>query len=124
MRRLLIIEDDNRLRATLVAALTDDYMVRSAPNGREGIAFLRENPVDVVLTDILMDEGDGFTVLAHVSAMRHKPRVIVLTVIDHAEKAAKAIKLGANDYLLKPCTLAAVRSTIQQVLGVPATAHA
>jgi len=116
MQTVLIVEDDDGLRTSLGSALTGEYRVRDAASGREAIALLKDHPVDVILLDMVMPEGDGFTVLARVSTMRPKPPTIVLTVIAQAEKAARAIQLGASDYLLKPCSLTALRKTIREVL--------
>lgn len=116
MQTVLIVEDDAQLRTSLAAALTDDYLVKSAGSGREAIGFLRESMADVVLLDMVMSEGDGFTVLGHIAGMSPKPHVVVLSVLDQIAKAVKAIRLGANDYLVKPCDLHTVRTAIRQAL--------
>jgi DNA-binding response OmpR family regulator len=114
---ILIVDDDSALRSSLAAALADDYAVGGAANVRQALDFMQRHPVDVVLLDMVLPDGDGFTVLGRVAGMKRKPRVVVLTAVGQAIKAVKALRLGASDYLVKPCDLNTIREAIRGVLS-------
>jgi DNA-binding response OmpR family regulator len=113
--RILIVEDDVRWRTSLAAALAAGYMVRTASGGREAVALLRRQPVDIILLDMIMSEGDGLAVLTYVGTMKPKPRVVVVSALDDVRKVVNAMKLGADDYLVKPCSLDSVREALAPV---------
>lgn len=116
MKTVLVVEDDGQFRDSLVAALSDDYLVWGFDGGRKAIDFLRRYPVDVVLLDMVLADGDGFTVLGALAALDRKPHVVILTVLDQVAKAVKVMRIGASDYLVKPCGLNTVRKAIQKVV--------
>ena len=116
-RTVLIVEDDGCLRSCLATALAGDYQVQTAGSGAEALQYLRQHRADAVLLDIVMPDGDGFAVLSHIAAMEHRPQVVVLSAIDQVAKAVKAMRLGASDYLVKPCALDKVRSVLQRLRG-------
>ena len=114
---VLIVEDDECLRTSLATALANEYMVRTVGGGLEALRFLKQNTVDLILLDMVMSAGDGFTVLAQVAKMSPKPQVVILSVLDQVGTAVKAMRLGADDYLVKPCALNTVREIVRKVLG-------
>lgn len=116
MKTVLVVEDDGPFRDSLVAALCDEYLVCGFDGGRKAVDFLRRYPVDVVLLDMILVDGDGFTVLGALAALDRRPHVVILTVLDEVAKAVKAMRLGASDYLVKPCDLKTVRRAIQKVV--------
>jgi len=116
MARILIVEDDNDLRASLVTALADEFEVLAVSDGTAAVRSLREDRVDLILLDMVMPGGDGFTVLGHVARMNPRPMVVVLSVLDQVNKVVKAMRLGANDYLVKPCHLDKLRSVLRHTL--------
>ena len=116
MRKVLIVEDDAALRSGLAAALSDEYLIRAVGGGREAVDLLQRQEIDVVLLDIVMAEGDGYMVLAHAATMGHRPLMIVVSVLDDPAKAVKIMKLGADDYVVKPCGAEAVRHAVHRLL--------
>jgi DNA-binding NtrC family response regulator len=102
-KKILLIEDDDRLRRILQLVLTDaGYDVHTAADGREGIsAWSAYNP-KVVVTDLKMEPLDGLAVLNW--GQIHAPQVpiIILTAFGTVETAVSAMKNGAFDYLTKP----------------------
>ena len=76
-----------------------------APNGEAALAYLKENPVDIVLLDVKMPGMDGIEVLEHIR--RDYPNVSVIMLSGHAdmEVAARGLELGAFFYQLKPVDL-------------------
>lgn len=103
--RVLVVDDDRITRTLLAANLTKQgYAAVTTGNGREALAFLREESFDVVLLDLLMPDMDGYQVLGEMKqdkVLRHIP-VIVISQLDRMDSAIRCIELGATDYLAKP----------------------
>ena len=91
---------------------------------RRALQVLHSRPLDLVLLDMVLPDGDGFAVLSAATALRPRPHVIVLTVLDAIPKAVKAMQLGASEYLVKPCELDHLRAAISDVLACGAMAIA
>jgi CheY-like chemotaxis protein len=108
-RRVLVVDDDLRNIFAITSALErQDMIVTYAENGRDGLAALEgagtEDAVDVVLTDIMMPEMDGYEVMR---AIRGQERFRDLPIIALTAKAMKAdrqkcLEAGASDYIAKP----------------------
>ena len=101
--RILVVEDRDSLRKLLDRALRQEgYQVESAADASDGIRLLREQPFDLVLTDLKLPSGSGIEVLeASREAQPHVP-VVVLTAYGTVHTAVEAMKLGAADFLEKP----------------------
>jgi len=100
---ILIVDDKPSFRFLLETYLRDaGYAVHSAANGGEALAMLERTGIDLVLSDLVMPEMDGVTLLREVH--RRVPRLpfLVLTAHGSVETAVAAMKEGADDYLLKP----------------------
>jgi DNA-binding response OmpR family regulator len=114
-KKILIVDDDpsiRRLVATMLAA--EGYSIEHAVNGEEGFDIARSWTPDLVITDILMDQMDGWTL---VKRLRSHPRlamvpVILLTALDSEEDRIRGYRLGADDYLPKPFHLEELKARI------------
>ena len=124
MDKIQIVEDDGCLNASLVAALTNEYEVRAVTDGAAAVDFLDENSVDLVLLDMVMPERDGFSVLSYIAGMAPKPRVVVLSVLTQVSRVVKTMRLGASDYLVKPCDLNKLKRVLRDTLAVRPPAEA
>jgi two-component system, NtrC family, response regulator AtoC len=105
MARLLVVDDEEGLRAFLVEVLeaADGVSeVFAAASGDEAMALLERQAFDVVVTDLKMPGKDGLAVLAKVRAVEPDTQVILLTAHGTVETAVQAMKAGAFDYLQKP----------------------
>ncbi len=101
--RLLLIEDSSRLRATLERGLRKTgYAVDVAKDGREGLWFAMENEYDVILLDLMLPEIDGLTVLRKLREAGRMAHVLILSAKDLVEDRIQGLRLGADDYLVKP----------------------
>jgi pimeloyl-ACP methyl ester carboxylesterase/DNA-binding response OmpR family regulator len=104
--RLLLVDDNSMNRDMLSRRLERlGYQVREADDGQPALDLLRAEPFDLVLLDIMMPEMDGYAVLRAMQAdatLRRVP-VIVLSALDDMASVVRAIELGADDYLPKPC---------------------
>ncbi len=104
---VLLVEDDPLQRAVVSALLEKrlGYRVTQAENGQEALAILQASPPDrfsVVLLDIAMPVMDGFATLSALRAFLPHLPVVMLTGNDDVHTAVRAIKAGANDFIVKP----------------------
>ena len=100
---ILLIEDEARLRDNLQTLLqSEGYSVTTAQNGAEGIKRLRQESFDLVITDLVMPEVDGFQVLEYLKAYSPETVVVVMTAYVSAVSVIDALRKGAYDYLSKP----------------------
>jgi two-component system, sensor histidine kinase and response regulator len=114
---ILLIEDEARLRENLQTLLQrDGYHVTTAPNGAEGIKRLRQESFDLVITDLVMPEVDGFQVLEYLKAYSPETVVVVMTAFVSAGSAIDALRKGAYDYLSKPFEFDLMKATIARAL--------
>ena len=116
--RLLLADDQDLLREALALMLgLDDRIsvVGSVRSGDEAIAFVREQPVDVVLMDVRMPGTDGIGATAEVLRLRPAVRVLVLTTFDLDEYVLGAIRAGASGFLTKDAAPDEVANAIAAV---------
>lgn len=117
--RVLIVDDQQLVRDGLQSLLRLDASVEvvgQAANGRDALAFVEQQEVDVVLLDIRMPEMDGLQVLAQ-KPMAISSKFIILTTFDEPQVMLDAIRLGAQGFLLKDVSL-------EFLLKAIATVHA
>ncbi len=116
-KQVLIVDDEPNLRKILAAQLSrDGYDVLLAEDGEQGLALLRENHIDLVVTDLKMPKVDGMTLLRE--ALRESPDLPIVMITAHGtvDTAVEALKLGAFDYLTKPFDKDEVRQIVGKAL--------
>jgi CheY-like chemotaxis protein len=119
VKKILVIEDEESLRESLVEILKfEGFEPLAAENGVEGIELAREHLPNLILCDIAMPELDGFAVLA---ALQQEPRtahipVIFLTAKAGKEAVQRGLAEGASSYITKPFAFPALLETINQHL--------
>jgi len=102
-KRILVIDDDAFVRETLVVQLLKaGYEVHDEANALDGLRWFSDNRPDLVLTDLLMPDIDGLTLLSRVKEIDPLTPVIVISGIGMVDDVAEALRLGASDYLVKP----------------------
>jgi DNA-binding NtrC family response regulator len=115
--RILIADNDPEMVALLVRHLESEGMrAAGAAGGREAIAAVRSGEIDVVVTDLIMDDDGGMEVLAAALAARPTTRVILMTAFGSLETAIAAMRQGAYDYLTKPFKLPEATLAIRRAL--------
>lgn len=106
MYSIMIVEDEHLVRQGIASLV--DYeqfgmqVIAQAENGREAWQKFQENPADILLTDINMPQMNGLELAKLVRDQAPKCHIVFLTGYDDFDYARTAIKLGADDYLLKP----------------------
>lgn len=115
--RILLVEDTVPLARTYEAYLENEpYEVTHVETGAEAMAFLADNPPDVVLLDLMLPDMDGLTILEHISTTHIPSAVIVITANASLNTAIDAMRLGALDFLVKPFSAARLKVTIENVI--------
>jgi len=116
-KHVLVIEDDAAIRCGVVDALElDGYEVTQADTALSGIAAVGQSECDIVLLDLVLPDGDGLDVLKEVRSVRPKLPVIVLTARGEEPDRVKGLKLGADDYVVKPFSVHELTARIEAVL--------
>jgi DNA-binding response OmpR family regulator len=101
--RLLLIEDSERLRRSLVTGLrTAGYAVDTAADGETGLWMAQEAVYDVILLDLMLPIVPGLKVLEQLRAKGSEAHVLILTARDAVDDRVKGLRAGADDYLPKP----------------------
>ena len=102
-RRVLVVEDDPAIRRGIVDALRfEGYEVLEAGGRVEGQQLAERTPCDLVLLDLVLPDGDGLELLRAVRRSRPTLPVIILTARGQEEDRVNGLKLGADDYVVKP----------------------
>ena len=100
---LLIVDDEASMRLTLGMLLRGEgWTVREAAGVVSAVALLEQEPFDVVITDLRMDDAGGIDVLKTAKRVSPETEVVILTAFGSLGSAVEAVKLGAFDYLSKP----------------------
>jgi DNA-binding response OmpR family regulator len=114
---ILLVEDDMKVRMALSRRLQyAGYHVTEAADGETAIRLLHEHAFHVVLTDIMLGMVDGIEVLQAARHQPYRPAVILLTGHGALDTSIAALRKGAHDYLLKPCTDDEMLESVQQAM--------
>lgn len=118
--RILIVDDHPVVCSGLTSMLSSHpqfQVVASVPSGEEALASLAQTRPHIILLDLRMPGMDGIAVLHALARLDSPPRVIVLTSFEKEEDIYRAIRAGAQGYLLKDSTEAEMISALQLVHG-------
>src|SRR5713226_5587757 len=119
MAAILIVEDEAKMRRLLELNLGEDgFTTLSAGDAEAGLKLLRENPVDLVVTDLKLPGMNGLEFLQTIKRQNAALPVVVMTAFGSVETAVEAMKAGASDYVLKPFSLTEMRMVIHKELDV------
>jgi DNA-binding NtrC family response regulator len=119
MPTVLIVEDEAKMRRLLELNLGEDgFTTFSAGDAESGLKLLRENAIDVVVTDLKLPGMNGLEFLQTVKRQNAATQVVVMTAFGSVETAVEAMKAGASDYVLKPFSLAEMRMVLHKELDV------
>ncbi len=115
-RRLLLLEDDPRVRRSLRLALQDEgYRVTEASTGHECLDALQDQPHDVILLDVMLPDIDGFAVCRAIRRHSAVPIIMVTARADSHDVVA-GLEAGADDYVTKPLVAKELSARIRALL--------
>ena len=112
--KILLVDDEERFRANLKKMLAaEGFEVIEVNSGQKALEELALRAYDVILLDMRMPDMDGLITLAAIKERYPDPEVIILTGHASVDAAAEIIRLGAAEFLLKPCPLEEVIAKIE-----------
>ena len=117
--RVLLADDHTLVRAGVRRILEGEpgFTVEEVADGHAALAVLRDRPIDVLVLDLTMPGVDGFEVLRRVRAAHPAVKVLVLTMHASAEYVSRALREGADGYLLKDSAVQDLVSGIRAVMA-------
>lgn len=101
--RVLVIEDDETLRAALCSQLSEaGFGIEQAADGREGLYFALEYPVDLAIVDLGLPQVSGLDLIREVRSKGKTYPILILTARDRWQDKVDGLSAGADDYVVKP----------------------
>ena len=116
--RVLVVDDSPEMLGYISELLRDDYIVATATDGEQAWALLQLRPIDVVVSDVMMPELDGFGLTARIKAsagFAHLP-VILVTARGGSEACVSGLESGADDYIAKPFSPLELKARVRAAL--------
>jgi two-component system response regulator PhoP len=115
--RLLLVEDDPNLSRSLAAQLVEaGHSVERTGDGREGLYYAREYPVDLAIVDLGLPTMSGVELIKALRADGKGYPILVLTARDRWQDKVEALKLGADDYVVKPFNVEELLARVDALL--------
>lgn len=119
MATILIVEDEAKMLRLLDLNLSEEgYTTRTAQDAETGLKILRQEKIDLVVTDLRLPGMDGLEFLQAVKGTDASIPVVVMTAYGTVETAVEAMKAGASDYVLKPFSLEEMKLIVSKELDV------
>jgi len=113
---VLVIDDDEGLLTLLTLGLErDGFAVSTARNGRDGLFEAYRLHPDIIVLDIRMAEADGWTTCQRLRQVTNTP-IIMLTALSDQKSVVRGLSLGADDYVVKPCSFDELKARIRAAL--------
>jgi two-component system response regulator PilR (NtrC family) len=117
MKRILVVDDEPSMQEVVGIMLRKEgFDVVLAGSRGEAAEALAACPVDMVITDIKLPDGDGLEILRHVKAGAPDTCVVVMTAYGSTRTAVAALKMGAHDYLIKPFDMDELKFVVRNAL--------
>lgn len=115
--RVLVVDDEAPIRSMIGVTLErQGYEIQQASSGSQAMELLEQGPFDLVLTDIVMQDGNGIALLERIHADQPHLPVVMVSAIHDISVAIDSMRRGAYDYLLKPFEREHLVATVQRAL--------
>ncbi|TSA09001.1 MAG: sigma-54-dependent Fis family transcriptional regulator [Deltaproteobacteria bacterium] len=119
MESILIVDDEKNYLVVLKELLSEEnYEVITAENALQALEIFKESDLDLVLTDMRMPKIDGIELLESIRSINNEIPVIIMTAYATVEKAVKAMKKGAFDYVTKPFQNEELKITVRKAIDL------
>ena len=116
-KTILIVDDEQNIRESLMKVLSrENYAVLPAASAKDAISLLGKHAVDLVISDIMMPEMDGLSLLKRIKQSFGDVEVLLITGHATVEMAVEAMREGAHDFIAKPFKRADILARVQRVL--------
>lgn len=117
MENILVVDDEDELRATLVEVLAREGLaVQEAANADLALTMLERAPFHLILLDMVMPGTDGMSAIPLIRKQAPRSRIIVMTAFASVQNAVQALQQGADDYIVKPFKIEALMLAVRRNL--------
>jgi len=117
MAKILVVEDDRMLRRVVCDALRQDgHQVAAASNGREALERMEAEHVDLIVSDIMMPEMDGYELTGSLRSAGCALPILMITAKEQYRDMEKGFSAGTDDYMVKPINLSEMLLRIRALL--------
>jgi DNA-binding response OmpR family regulator len=120
MKKILVAEDNRLILETISHSLSrEGYEIIKANDGKECLAILEDNEVDLIITDLYMPYVNGNEVITILRDERKKTTpILVLSAAGAEDNVLKAFELGADDFMVKPFSLVELNIRVRKLLAM------
>jgi DNA-binding NarL/FixJ family response regulator len=115
-KSILIVDDEQSIRVSLEAILNKKYYVNTAESGLTALKMHQNYHYDLTLSDIKMEDMSGIVLLKKIKEKFPKALILLMTGYSSLNTAIEALRLGASDYLIKPCSKKEVFASVARCL--------
>lgn len=115
-RRILIVDDESSICEMFAAWLSQSYECKTAASADEALTYLSADAYAVVISDMMMPGRNGVELLREITARYPETAVIMVSGVDRPQRLRDAMRVGASDYLIKPCELEALTHSVERAL--------
>jgi signal transduction histidine kinase len=115
-RRILIVDDEIGLREMFAEYLRESYECKTAASAEEALNDLAERPYALVISDMMMPGRNGVELLRAIISRYQETAVIMVSGVDRPQRVLDALRIGAADYLIKPCELDVLTLSVERAL--------
>ena len=116
--KILLVDDDNATRSFIKEVLEEkDYEVSTVRNGLEAWELMEEKVFDLIITDLMMPQMDGFELIRRIRASDREVAVIIMTAYGSTDRAVEAMHLGAFDFISKPVKSDLIVMTVARAIA-------
>lgn len=119
MKRILLVENDVFLLTTLINTLSiEGRVINTARSLNDSFVLMKKNHYDLLISDRVMDDGDGIELVKYLHERSFTTRTLLLTKKNRSDEIVEGLRVGADDYLSKPFSLAELSLRVKKLLRV------
>jgi two-component system, NtrC family, sensor kinase len=115
-RRILVVDDEESVRSVFAVCLSERYPCETAASTDEALARMDSESFALVISDVMMPGRSGIELLREITVRHPDTIVVMVSAIDRTQRVLDAVRLGAYDYLIKPCDLDVLTLTVERAL--------